>query len=91
VINREIIIWAGIIFIFNPILTHFLFARRARVNNKGKIVIYSITTMIALFWCGISTRYFLFSIIAGLYFAALIVFKNSFFKNIRQDYEKKHA
>ncbi|MBI5194560.1 MAG: hypothetical protein HZA08_14150 [Nitrospirae bacterium] len=82
--NFEIILWAGIIFIFNPILTYFLFARRAKVNNKGKIVLYSITTMIALFWCGISTRYFLFSIIAGLYFAALVIFKNSFFKDIRQ-------
>lgn len=84
-INREIIIWAGIIFIFNPVLTYFLFACRAKVNNKGKIILYSITTMIALFWYGISTRYFILSAIAGLYFAALIVFKNSFFKDIKQD------
>jgi len=75
--------WLGIIFIFNPILTYFLFVRRAKINTKGKIIIYTITTMIALFWCGISTRYYILSIIAGIYFAGMIVFRNSFFRNIR--------
>jgi hypothetical protein len=82
--NWEIVFWIAAVTIFNPIFTYLLFVRRAKVNKKGKIIIYSTTTMIALFWCGVSTGYFMLSIISGLYFTALIIFKNSFFANIRQ-------
>jgi len=84
-INWEIIFWIGVLAIFNPIFTHFLLVRRAKVNKKGKVTLYSITTMIAFFWCGISTGYIVLSIMAGLYFSALFIFKNSLLKNIRQD------
>ncbi|MFZ5994263.1 MAG: hypothetical protein ACOYU4_04690 [Thermodesulfobacteriota bacterium] len=80
----EIILWIVIIFIFNPMFTHLLFARRAKVNKKGKVILYSITTMVALFWCGVATGYFVFSAIAGLYFAILFAFKNRLLGNIRQ-------
>ncbi|RJQ53421.1 MAG: hypothetical protein C4526_06555 [Nitrospiraceae bacterium] len=80
----EVFLWLGIIFVFNPVLTYFLFVRRAKVNRKGKVILYSITTMIALFWCGVSTRYFMLSVIAGLYFAGLVIFRNSLLKDIRQ-------
>ncbi len=83
-INWEIVIWIGVIVIFNPIFTFFLFVRRAKVNRKGKIILYSITSMIALFWCGLSTGNIVLSITAGILFAALLIYKNNLQTNIRQ-------
>ena len=80
----ELIVWIGIAVIFNPLFTYFVFVRRALLSTKGKITLYATTTMIALFWCGVSTGYFIFSIIAGAYFSALLVFKDRVFTNIKK-------
>lgn len=73
--NREIVIWLIIILIFNPVFTHLFFVRRLKVTRKGKAIIYAIGTAIAVFWCGISTRYFILSVIAATIFGAVVVLR----------------
>ncbi len=84
-IDREIMIWIGVIAVFNPLLTRVFIVRIAKVNRKGTAILYSITTSIALFWCGVSTGYLILSVIPVILFASLVIFKNRLLVNIRQD------
>ena len=82
--NWEIFLWLAIILVFNPVFTYLLFVRRLKVTKKGRTVLYAITTAIAIFWFGISTRYFILTAIAAAFFVAMGIFRERFFSNVKQ-------